>query len=269
MLAKCDAIVLDYYAFSNTSRTVTWLTRRHGKIATVIKGSQRPKSPFLGQYDLFYTCELVFYERERNYRHIARECTPVSCRPNLRRDWKACSAASYVTALIKNVTQPHAPVRELFYLLDTALDDLNEHGAGTAFIFWFELKLLEILGLSPRLSHCTRCGRQVSPTETRLRFSYAEGSLLCSKCKSEADSSSMPIARDVLATLLGWQKSKHPRTTRSTRVKMRQADEIRNLLGLFLSYHLDVDLKGRKIALDVISRVVGHYDAVNDVREAN
>jgi len=73
MILKSPAIVLRFNPFANTSRVVVWLTRDHGKLATLVKGAQRPKSPFLGQFDLFYTCELLFYARaDRQRAHIAR-----------------------------------------------------------------------------------------------------------------------------------------------------------------------------------------------------
>ncbi len=85
MIARARAIVLRVFPYSNTSRVVSWLTADHGRVATLIKGSQRPKSLFLGQYDLFYTCELLFYRHERDGLHIARECTPLTRRDRLRR----------------------------------------------------------------------------------------------------------------------------------------------------------------------------------------
>ena len=77
MILKDDAIVLRIYPFGNTSRSVVWLTRQHGKIVTLAKGSQRPGSALLGQFDLFYTCEVLFYAREQRQVHILKEA-PVS-----------------------------------------------------------------------------------------------------------------------------------------------------------------------------------------------
>ena len=51
---KSEAICLDIRPWSRTSHVVEWLTP-HGKIRTLVKGAVRPKSAFLGQYDLNYT----------------------------------------------------------------------------------------------------------------------------------------------------------------------------------------------------------------------
>ena len=47
MILKDEAIALRIHPFGNTSRIVVWLSRTHGKLATLAKGSQREKSPFL------------------------------------------------------------------------------------------------------------------------------------------------------------------------------------------------------------------------------
>ena len=93
MILQDDAIALRIHPFGNTSRVVVWLSATHGKMATMVKGSQRDRSPFLGQYDLFYTCELLFYAREHQNLHILKECFPLKIRPAFRSDWRACAAA--------------------------------------------------------------------------------------------------------------------------------------------------------------------------------
>ena len=62
---------------------VSWLTPDTGVVSTVVKGAVRPKSAFLGQYDLFYECELVYYVRERGDAHAIREVSPLKMREGL------------------------------------------------------------------------------------------------------------------------------------------------------------------------------------------
>ena len=254
MIEKTQAIVLRYYPDSNTSRVVSWLTAEQGRITTLIKGSQRPKSAFIGQYDLFYTCELVYYTRPRSGVHIARECGPLKTRDGLRANWKGCAAASYMADLISRISPPDAPHAELFGLLEAGLDEVASHPASAEFLFWFELRLLEQLGLAPRLQHCLACKKPLAPGERRSRFSYARGGILCPPCSRDATDSLLPIAADILAILTSWQRAQNPQAARATRCSTRQLAEIENLLGLFLAYHLDTPLPGRPIALDILAR---------------
>ena len=61
---KTEAICLDIRPWSRTSHVVRWMTP-DGPVTTVVKGAVRPKSAFLGQYDLNYTCEIVYYSRAK------------------------------------------------------------------------------------------------------------------------------------------------------------------------------------------------------------
>lgn len=260
MIEKTPAIVLRYYPFSNTSRVVQWLTPGHGKIATMVKGSQRPKSGFLGQYDLFYTCELVFYARERTGMHIARECAPLKTRNRLRTDWKACAAASYLCDLLARSSPPDAPHAGLFELLDEGLDHLAPtapaeavNGSTVPFVFWFELKLLETLGFAPRLRQCLDCNRELAAGARNTRFQYSHGGILCARCSEKEHHDSVPISPAVLAMLTAWQRAREPRAAFSTQCTAGQLKETERLLELFLTYHLDTPLASRRVALGMMS----------------
>ena len=94
---KTTALVLDIRPWSRTSHIVTWLTPERGPIATLVKGAVRPKSAFLGQYDLFYTCELVYYVRAKGELHAIREASPIAAREHLRGRFRATALASYAS----------------------------------------------------------------------------------------------------------------------------------------------------------------------------
>ena len=89
---KAEAVCLRIVPWSRTSHIVQWLTPT-GKVTTVVKGAVRPKSFFLGQYDLNYTCEIVYYARGKGELHALRECTPLVFREGLRGDSRALALA--------------------------------------------------------------------------------------------------------------------------------------------------------------------------------
>jgi DNA repair protein RecO (recombination protein O) len=252
MISKTEAIALRHVPFSNTSRVVSWLTPERGRIVTLVKGSQRPRSWFLGQYDLFYTCELLFYTRDRTGLHIARECSPIVHRPSLRRRWKAAAAASYVSDLLTRVSPPEAPAPELYRFASEALDHLETGPATASLVHWLELRLLDRLGLAPRLSRCLRCGRELRPDAGHSHFSYSEGGLLCESCIPRDARSGMPLGRDAYALLSAWQVAREPPGAGAPAFVPRALSEIGKVLGLFLAYHLDTALPSRKIALDIL-----------------
>lgn len=252
MISRTEAIVLRVFPYSETSRVVSWLGRDTGRLTTLVKGALRPKGRLLGQFDLFYTCEVLYYDREPRELFILKECAPLKPRPALRDDWRACAVASYLADLLYRISPARAHHPGLFGALDAALDHLAGHGAAPAFVFWFELKLLQLLGLSPMFRTCAQCRAAIQPAAGGLRFAYDRGGTLCPRCACADAPHTLPIAGDVLAALSAWQRARSARASMSARATPRQLNDIETLLGLFLRYHLDQEFRSRAVAMALL-----------------
>lgn len=149
---KTTGIVLDIRPWSRTSHIVTWLTPERGPVSTLIKGAVRPKSAFLGQYDLFYTCELVYYIRGRGELHAVREAFPVEPREHLRGRFRATALASYASYLVKEHC-PHSSEASLWFdFLRDFLDGLDGTLDVERKMISLETAFLELAGLAPDFS---------------------------------------------------------------------------------------------------------------------
>lgn len=269
MIVKTQAIVLRMIPFSETSRVVLWLTRDHGKIATIIKGAHRRRSPFVGQVDLFYTCELLVYLRLFRGLHIVKECTPLKTRTSLRSRWRATACASYFTDLAAQISPLYAPHPELFRVLDMALDYFADQSALELGLFWFELKLMKAMGLSPQLKECLRCHRPLQEdnafvgkpgTRSASVFSCARGGILCKACASSVsipasasrDEVGVPITPDILGILRFWQSSRSWRSAQSAACTPQQTRELERIMGFFMQYHLEIGNPARAVALSLL-----------------
>jgi len=247
VIEKDQAIVLRLAPYSNTSRFALWLTREHGKVATLVKGALRPKSTFLGQFDLFYTCELLYYARDRGGVHIARECSPRKTRNGLRARWRACLFASYYCDLLARALPAGAAVPALFEWLDSALDELEDVSAGVETVFRHEVILLDRLGFRPIFDRCAACGAAIGGPGERRVFSAAKGGQLCPACEPSARDA-RPVAASVLRLLTGWQQAASTEAARRVRGTVRQALLSERLLGRFIQHHLDLNPESRRIA---------------------
>ncbi|MDD5483432.1 MAG: DNA repair protein RecO [Kiritimatiellae bacterium] len=267
MIIKTQAIALKISPFSETSRVVVWLTAEHGKIATIIKGAQRPRNFFLGQYDLFYTCELLFYLRVFHGLHIVKECCPLKTRAAFRSYWPGTACASYFAGLAARIAPFYAPQPNLYPLLETALDIFMEPPAanmrgGQALavsLFWFELKLLGAMGFAPRLNACLQC-RRILPLAApgrgngSIAFSAARGGVFCDQCAGQHKNDSIRIMPDRLALLKFWQSSRNIQAARNAVCTEHQLKDVRVMLGAFLQYHLETENSGRDIALSLLKK---------------
>jgi DNA repair protein RecO (recombination protein O) len=253
MIDKTAATVLAIRPFSETSHVVTWLTEGGEKLTTLIKGACRPRSLFMGQYDLFYTCELVFYRNDHHDLHVAKECSPIESRIGLRRDWRAAAGASYLCGLLADMTQTGAPQPQLAEHLTATLDFLSAHGSTPQLLLWFEIRLCGILGWAPQLPQCASCGKPIRPSRGPFHISIVKGGACCPPCSAAPDGASLDLPADSLAIMKRWQSTASPRAAGAMRCTSKQLLVCRTILGRFLAYHADLMPEGRRIALDLAS----------------
>jgi len=242
-VARDEALVLRWYPVTDTSRIVVWFTRRHGKISTLIKGSQRPKSWVLGQYDLFYTCELLFYRFAREDLHNFKECSPLKRRSALRQNWRGCAAASCITDLLLRVTPPGAVSEALYDLTSRSLDLCTRPDPSPALLFWYELHLLRELGLAPDL------GGSLLPD---AQFAYEEGRVLPIQQVRSPHASA--ISGGAWALLRRLLEEEDPANLSRIRLLPEQIREISRHLERFTTWHLDHPVPARALALDLMTR---------------
>ena len=220
---RTRAICLGIRPWSKTSHIVAWLTPS-GRMATLVKGAVRPKSAFLGQYDLNYTCDIIYYARAKGDLHALRECAPIAMRDALRHDYRALAMADYFRRTVHDLAPAGPDCAEWFELLETALDDLTRRtDSSTADslrrLLSFEMQVLELSGLAPNLSENRENGSFQLRGERRI-----------------------PVARETLACLRNPMDEKNPKIlVDATRV-----------IGVFYAFHLDCASDVRRTVLRMI-----------------
>lgn len=260
MIEKDIAVALRIAPFSETSRVVTWMSRSRGRIATLAKGSQRPKSAFLGQYDLFYSCEILYHARPGHDLHILRECSPLDQRARFRSDWKAMGVASYFAEAVLRTCLPETPHAEVFDLLGSALDAAAAGRKLETCLVSFELRLLQALGHSPRLATCLKCSKPIRgessarPGAPRFSaFSLERGGMLCDDCATAAESAER-LSHDIVGLLQFWLGADSMESALLARCSPAQWKSAAAMTGLFLQRHLELPPAGRNAALDLLGR---------------
>lgn len=257
---KTPALCLNVRPFSKTSHMVTWLTPIYGRIVTPIKGAQRPKSAFLGKYDIGYTCEIVLYPRERNGVHNIRECSPLIFREDLRTHWRAATAANYACDLTLRAAQPHLPNEELFETLTQLLDllpTMNRHEHSLA-LLWFESRLLQSVGNAPDFNFCPQCSHE------EQSFSLEEGRFYCSHRPTRLyRPPSLRLHSDIAELFTYFNQCSIETMLSDTKASSRIDDlgrpepfpgifGLRRFLGLFLTTHLDLSPGPRRTLLELL-----------------
>ena len=229
-IVKTEGIVLQIRPWSRTSHVVTWLTPDHGPVTTLVKGAVRPKSTFLGQYDLFYTCDLLYYARAHGDMHALREVTPTCRRDALRGRWRETSLAGYAADMMRELAPAGAEARDLYTFLGGFLDDLaategSERTSCRRMLIRLEMTMLKLSGLAPDFSGMDK---EAAWTE----FSIDRG---C--CGSGVRTVRLtPAAVTALRGVPG-----------------KGEDEAIRFLGIFLAYHLERPVAVRRSLVSLIS----------------
>jgi DNA repair protein RecO (recombination protein O) len=188
MTESAAGLVMRTRLLTETSLIVHWLTPNFGRLATVAKGAQRPKSPFRGKLDLFYLADFSFRRSRVSDLHTLSEVSLRETHGPLRRDLACLRQAAYCAALIEQATEQETPLPALFELMLGFLRHVCGQKPEPHALFAFELKLLDHLGIKPDLeqSRLKAGTRQVAnaltqgdwPVVSRLKPSRAQAAEL-------------------------------------------------------------------------------------------
>ena len=224
---KTEAICLDVRPWSRTSHVVSWLTPT-GKVATVVKGAVRAKSQFLGQYDLNYTCDIVYYARAKGELHALRECVPVEMREALRSDYRKLALAGYMRRLVAELAPMGEECRAWYEFLRRDLEDIRPK---TEDLIQFELEVLRLSGLAPDFSKFEKNSEWSAFSVETGTFGVTEG-----RC--------IRISREVAEYLANGAKNAK---------KLQTPLDAARVIGVFYQFHLDCASDVRRTVLEMIS----------------
>lgn len=141
------AIVIRLTRLTETSLIVHWFTEDHGLLKTVAKGARRPKSPFAGQLDLFFSGEITLSHSPNRELHPLREVAIRHWREGLRKNYTSTLLAAYCCQLIESAVEPEHAEPELHDLLVRALDHLESSPPTLRALRHFETELSRHLGI--------------------------------------------------------------------------------------------------------------------------
>ncbi len=143
-----EAILIRTTRLTDTSLIVHWFTEEEGLMKTVAKGALRPKNPFAGKLDLFFSGEIGVVRAKSGELHILREVAISEWREGLRRKYDSALMAGYFCQLVEVAVEPGHADAEMYDLLRRGLDHLVSEEPGLRAMLHFEKQLAGLLGIS-------------------------------------------------------------------------------------------------------------------------
>jgi DNA repair protein RecO (recombination protein O) len=181
-LVTLDAIVLQAFPYSETSKILRLLTPSHGVQSVIAKGARRPRSRYGGILEPFTDGVASFYYRDNRDLHNLSDFELVRPRQPLGRDLVRFGGASLLAEIIlRTASEQAAP--EVFHRIRAALDRLESTPveALEATVLAETWGLITALGFGPSLDHCVGCDAELDPNGDFF-LDYAAGGLCCGVC---------------------------------------------------------------------------------------
>ena len=181
---KVKGVILSENNMGDYDKMLTMLTPNFGKISCVAKGARRPKSALLAGTQMFCFGEYMMYQGTSTY-HI-NSCETIEIFYKLRTDLEKLKYAIHINKIVQDVTEENENCFNIMQLYLNALYTISEKDKDLDLtISIFKLRLLCILGYTPRILSCTNCKEKDNLTY----FSIKDNGFKCEACARQDKSS--------------------------------------------------------------------------------
>ncbi len=176
LFEKCEGIVIRTTDYGETNKIVTLFTREWGKVAAMARGAKKPSSRLSAVTQLF-TYGHFLIQKSHGVGTL-QQGEAIQTMRGIREDIFTTAYASYIVELTDKATEDKRPNPYLFELLLQTLQYMNEGLDLDILTYIYEMKMLNVLGLYPKLDGCAVCKQ----TEGKFSFSVKEGGFICHRC---------------------------------------------------------------------------------------
>jgi len=199
-----EAIVLQAFAYGETSRILRLLTASHGLTSAIARGARRPRSQYSGLLEPFSRGMATLHIRENRELQTLSGFDLSRSGQALGRDLIRFGGASMLAEIVLRATREEDPVAawqtagddqpqtRLFNLIAASFDRLESAAESEleAVAIGHAWQLAACLGFTPQLDACIQCGRPATGAE--VRFDYAAGGIRCDDCAPGAPGRTVP-----------------------------------------------------------------------------
>ena len=221
-------------------KCLQYLHQMYGKISCVAKGARRPKSALLAGTQMFCFGEYLMYKGTETY-HI-NSVEPIEIFYNIRTDLDKLKYAVHINKIVKDVTRENQNCYKILQLLLNTLYTISETNKNLDMVLGiFKLRLLCILGFTPKIKECVNCHKQ----EELLYFSIKDNGLKCKIC-GKLDTSSISISESTL-NAIRYIVTAPPKKLYSFELKDNSLEEFKLMTKLYFNEKLEKEYKIDKI----------------------
>jgi DNA repair protein RecO (recombination protein O) len=243
-IEKTEAIVLRAVNYRDTSKIVTFYTKRYGKMSAIAKGVRNPKSKFGSLFQPLNYLQIVFYRRENRQLQYVSSSDFVKYFKSLTTSVEKLSVAISLIEIVNFVMHDEDENEELFGLLVDSLEELDKTSAEAkessplnVFIH-FGLHLAINLGFAPNFENCLICHKLViGEKQKRISYVVEKGGPLCEICSSKVDGTFL-LSGPAFLILRSFTRLSSGAAAKS-RMDLALQHELSNFIFVYLRKHSD------------------------------
>ena len=234
-LKRSNAIIIGNYSLGETDKIIVFFTRDYGKVRAVAKGVKRLKSRLSGRTEVLTYGDLIYFERVGKDLHSINSFDIIESFQTLREDLLKMANCFYIAELIQHVASESEADPDTFDLMLNTMSLIESSNDIELIVRAFEIKLLERMGLNPRLDSCIICSCEIN--DESPKFSIQSGGVICAKCSRSGhyafniSLSSLELMRKMADISL--------EVIPSLNLSEFNRQEIKKILSGFISYHVD------------------------------
>lgn len=197
-----EAIVLSRFDLGEADRVMTLITPGSGKLKAIAKGIRRPTSRLGGSLEPF--AELtVALARGRTF-EVVTQVSVGHAWLHLRDSLEGAATAWYLAELADRSLEERHAAEPLYALLRRAYELLDAGMAPRRVARWYEMHLLDELGVRPEVDRCVDCDR-VLESDERFRWVPPAGGVVCERCPGPPHDRA-GLSLDALKLLKAYQR---------------------------------------------------------------
>lgn len=176
---KTKGIIIAENNMGDFDKMVTLLTP-NGKIGCSARGARRPKSQLMAGTQFLCFGEYMLFKGSNTY--TLNSCDTIEIFYKIRIDLDKLEYASNITKIIQDVTDENQNTYKILQLYLNTLYVISETEMDLEFVLSiFKLRLLCLLGFTPRVQKCCECKVQ----ENLKYFSLKDNGFKCTACAKQ------------------------------------------------------------------------------------
>lgn len=157
-----EAVVVRGVDYSQTSRIVTFVTPRRGRVACLVKGARRPGSTTAAALDMFNRVEIGLVWKDSRSVQTLTDCTALDAYPALKTDLDKSTCGAVALEVALKTAHENEPSETLYAALVNGLEGLAAWtGPAEVYTCRVLLRLLAAAGFAPVLDRCCFTSREI------------------------------------------------------------------------------------------------------------